>query len=99
MKIDAGSDSIKSLMGSLCSILLTILILTYAYQKMDVLIARKDVDILSTTNDKHWTDDDIFSTKNGLRVAIAFTSYNNEEEWELDPAYASLSFSSYSWGP
>ena len=92
MKLDAGSDSTKSIMGSICSILLFILMTTYSYQKMDVLIARKDVDILSTTNDKHWTDDDIFSAKNGFRVAIAFTSYSNEEEWELDPTYASLSF-------
>ena len=66
---------------------------------MDVLIARKDVDVLSTTNDKHWTDDDKFSAKNGLRVAIAFTTYNNEEKWELDATYASLSFNSYGWGP
>ena len=48
MKLDAGSDSIKSIMGSFCSVLLTILMMTYAYQKGDVLVSRKDVDVLST---------------------------------------------------
>ena len=99
MKLDEGSDSIRSLMGSLCSILLTFLMITYAYQKMDILIARKDVDVLSTINDQHFTDDDIFSAKNGFRVAVAFTTYNNDPLWELDPTYATLRFLSHEWGP
>lgn len=78
MKLDEGSDSIKSLMGSICSILLTVLMVTYGYQKMDVLVSRKDVDVLSTVNDLHFTDDDVFSAKNGFRVAVAFSAYNNE---------------------
>ena len=92
MKLDEGSDSIKSLMGSLCSIMLTILILSYAYQKMDVLIERKDIDVLSTTNEMYFPDDDEFSAKNGLRVAVAFTSFGLAETWELDPTYVSLAF-------
>ena len=99
MKLDEGSDSIKSLMGSLCSILLSFLMITYAYQKMDILIARKDVDVLSTINNQHFTDDDIFAAKNGFRVAIAFTTYNNDQLWELDPTYATLDFMSQIWGP
>ena len=51
MKLEEGSDSIKSIIGSLCSVLITFLMITYAYQKIDVLIAKKDVDVLSTIND------------------------------------------------
>lgn len=51
MKIDGGEVGIKSWMGSLCSIILATVMLAYMYQKMDVLIARKDVDVLSTIND------------------------------------------------
>lgn len=51
MKLDEGKGKIESLLGSLCSVLLTILMITYGYQKMDVLIAKKDVDVLSTVND------------------------------------------------
>ena len=99
MQLDAGTDSIKSLMGSFCSVLLTIIMITYASQKMDVLTTRKDVDVHATIHDNHWTDDKVFSAKNGFRVAIAFTTYSSEEKWELDPTYASLRFNSYSWGP
>ena len=35
-------------MGSFLSILITVITIMYASQKMDVLISKKDVDILST---------------------------------------------------
>ena len=95
MKLDEGSDSIKSLMGSLCSILLTIVLFTYAYQKMDVLIGRKDIDVLQTTNEMYFPDDDEFSATHGFRVAIAFTSGRLKQQWELDPTYASLELKSF----
>lgn len=98
MKLDRGEDSIKSLMGSFCSIILTIIILTYAIQKLDVFLGKKDVDILSTVNDLHFTDDDVFSYENGLNIAVAFTAYDSEEKWILDPTYGELIFSSYEWG-
>ena len=66
---------------------------------MDVFLARKDVDILSAVNDLLFTDDDIFSYKNGLNIAVAFTAYDSEESWILDETYGELVFSSYSWGP
>lgn len=100
MKLDNdGDDTLKSLMGALCSIILTIVVLLYTYQKLDVFLAKKDVDILSTINDLHWTDDDIFSYENGLNIAVAFTAYDSEEKWILDETYGELIFNSYSWGP
>ena len=50
MKIDGGDASLQSYMGSLCSILIMMLILIYSYMKADVLINKKDVDILSVIN-------------------------------------------------
>ena len=100
MKIDNdGVDNLKSLMGAVCSLLLTFLVCIYAYQKMDVFLEKKDVDILSATNDLFYTDEDIFSYKNGLNVAVAFTAYDTEESWILDETYGELIFNSYSWGP
>ena len=66
---------------------------------MDVLIEKKDVDVLSATKDLYYSADDKFTYSNGLNIAVAFTEYNSNEEWELDPAYGSLVFNSYSWGP
>lgn len=59
---------------------------------------KKDVDVLSATKDLYYSEDDKFTYENGLNIAVAFTGYNNKEEWELDPAYGSLVFNSYSWG-
>ena len=50
MKIDEGEDSLRSYMGSICSIIIMVLIVMYSYQKADVLISKKDVDILSVIN-------------------------------------------------
>ena len=30
---------------------------------------------------------------------MAFTAYDSEDEWILDPTYGQLVFNSYSWGP
>ena len=59
---------------------------------MEVLVSRKDVDVLSTVNDLHFTENDVFTAENGFRVAVAFSEYNNEQVWELDPTYATLEF-------
>lgn len=100
MKLDnEGDDSLNSIMGALCSILLTFVVCIYSYQKFDVFLAKKDVDILSAVNDLYFTDEDTFSYKNGLNVAVAFTAYDAEESWILDETYGELIFNSYSWGP
>lgn len=46
-----------------------------------------------------FTDDDIFSYKNGLNVAMAFTAYDTEKSYILDETYGELIFNSYAWGP
>jgi len=75
MKLDQGKDDVKSMVGSLCSIILLIVVAGYVYLKTDVLISKKDVDILSTVNDLHFTPDDVFNYENGLNFAVALTSY------------------------
>ena len=71
MKLDEHLGQIQSYMGSILSILATCVILAYAYRKADVLLARKDVDILSTINDQAFSYNDVFSYKNGLNFAVA----------------------------
>ena len=98
MNLDEGEQDIKSLMGSLCSVILLAITVLYSFQKAEILISKKDVDILSTINDDTYTSEDVFSYKNGFNVAVAFTSFNSEREWELDPTYGSLVFNHFSWG-
>ena len=72
--------------------------LLYAVQKVDVLIAKKDVDILSATKVLAFEASDKFDYSNGLNFAVAFTEYNTNNEWELSPEYGSLVINSFSWG-
>jgi len=60
------------------TLILLALIGVYAWLKIDVLINQRDVNILSTTNQLSYADDDIFSFDNGLNIAVAFTAYDNE---------------------
>jgi hypothetical protein len=60
MKLDEGKTHIQSYCGALLSLLLTFTILVYSYQKADVFIAKKDVDILSTINDGAFDSEFIF---------------------------------------
>ena len=85
-------------MGSLCSVLLLALVALYSYQKADILMNKKDVDILSTTNEDFYSSDDTWSSENGFNIAAAFTAYDSETEWILDPTYGSLVINHFSWG-
>eukprot|EP00354_Favella_ehrenbergii_P012467 CAMPEP_0170453360 /NCGR_PEP_ID=MMETSP0123-20130129/1963_1 /TAXON_ID=182087 /ORGANISM="Favella ehrenbergii, Strain Fehren 1" /LENGTH=142 /DNA_ID=CAMNT_0010715697 /DNA_START=180 /DNA_END=608 /DNA_ORIENTATION=- len=66
---------------------------------MDVLLEKKDIDIVSTINELHYGDDFVFSYDNGFNIALAFTAYDSEREQILDPSYGELVFNSYEWGP
>ena len=69
----------------------------FFYLKLDVLINKKDVNILSTTNRLFYNDEDEFTFANNFNVAVAFTAYDDKEEWILDPTYGTLRFVEYSW--
>ena len=88
----------NSVFGSILSILLFVTVSCYVYLKADVLIKKKDVDVLSTINDQYFTYEDVFSYKNGFNFAVAFTEYNNDEELLLDPSYGEIVFSHLRWG-
>ena len=88
----------NSVFGSILSILLFITMSCYVYLKADVLIAKKDVDVLSTVNDLFFTYEDVISYENGFNFAVAFTAYDNDEEPILDPSYGEIVFNHFKWG-
>ena len=65
---------------------------------MEVLIYKKDVDILSTRIDYHFEETDAFGAEDGFNIAVGFTAYDNEREQILTPEYGKLVFNSVSWG-
>ena len=99
MKLDGSKDSLNSLMGTLCTLVLLVVLAMYTYLKGDTLIKRKDVDILSTVKDMHYSPEDEFSYKNGFNFAVAFTAYDSNPEPILDPTYGEIIFNHYEWGP
>ena len=44
-------------MGAFCSLLLTIVLLAYAMQKIEVMLSKKDIDILTALNDSYFDSD------------------------------------------
>ena len=56
MRLDDGEASISTVTGALCSLLIVILLVLYFYLKLDVLVYRKDVDVLSTLKDYQFDD-------------------------------------------
>ena len=48
-------------MGSFLSIIMSVVVLLYAYLKADVLISRRAVDIMSTVDLNKFTPEDVFS--------------------------------------
>ena len=85
-------------MGSICSVLLFVIMGAYAYQKSDVWMHKKDVDIMTSTQRNFFTSDDEFNFSNGLNFAIGFTAYDNETEDILDSSYGKLIFAKFAWG-
>ena len=98
MKLDGASDDLRSILGALCSLVLFLIVLGFAYLKADVLINKKDVDILSTVNDNFFTPDDVLNYSNGFNIAASFTAFDSETEDILDPTYGEIVFMHYYWG-
>ena len=99
MRLDEGSDTLNSYMGSLWSLILFLLVVMYSYLKADVLINKKDVDVLSTINDRFFTPDDAINlVDDGFNIAAAFSAFNSDPEPTLDPSYGELLFLHYFWG-
>ena len=46
--------------GAFCTLVLTIVLIAYAYLKLVVLIEKKDVDIMRTVNDYYFADYEVF---------------------------------------
>ena len=98
MRHDEGKKDLGSYAGFICTVILTLLIVSYTYQKIDVLENKKDIDILATTTQAHFSSDYIFDKDRGFNIAAAFTAYDSNPEPIDDPRYGELVFNHYYWG-
>ena len=98
MSLDYGRDTLQTYAGLFFSVLLFIFVSFYAAQKVDILINKKDVDVLSVVNKNFYDSKYIFDYSKGFNVAVAFTASDNQSEYILDPTYGRLVFEKVSWG-
>lgn len=98
MRQDNGRAPLGSYAGFFCTAFLGLLLLSYTYQKIDVLKNKKDVDILSTVTHAHFDPDYIFDFQKGFNIAAGFTAYDSNPEPIDDPRYGELVFNHYYWG-
>ena len=98
MKLDKHKQTVNSSIGSFLSFVVYVVVAAYSYQKMDVWLNKKDVDIMSSTQRQAHGTDMIFDASKGLNMALAFAAYDNEEEYILDPSFGEIVFREYKWG-
>ena len=58
-------------MGALCSIILTVILLMYTGYKISVLEGKKSIDIVQAVKENHFDDSHVFSSQQGLNIAVA----------------------------
>ena len=97
MKLDDGQVTLPSIMGTIFTFLTFLCLIGYTVQKFDILISRKDVDIALNIKDHHFGVDNVFTGKQGLNIAIAFSGFDEIRENVLKPEYASLKFEYSEW--
>ena len=57
MKVDGGKvTALPTLAGTFCSVLLIIIVIGYTVMKIDVLLGKKDIDILMAVNESFLDD-------------------------------------------
>ena len=97
-RISRDESKQRTLRGSLCTILLAIVLTIYSYRKVNILINREEEDTTQHVSEYEINERETFSFKNGFNVAVALTSYSSETEMELDPSYGRLRFIKSIWG-
>ena len=98
MQIEKDKSELKTLMGSFFTFLIFVVSAVYSLQKVDVWMAKKDVDIMSSTQAGFFNDSYTFGYEDGLNFAVAFTAYDSETEPILDESYGKIVFRAYEWG-
>ena len=96
MRLDSkGSSSLATGAGAFFSFLLLLMTATYGLNKFEILLRRKDVDILSTIQDSYFDVESTFGAAQGFNFAVGLLGQREP----LDEAIASWDISSFEWAP
>ena len=92
MKLEHGQATLPSIMGTIFSFISFMLVIGYATQKFDILISRKDVDIVLSVRENYFDDNEKFAGRQGFNIAVAFTGFDTIRESVLLPQFANIVF-------
>ena len=99
MKLDKNKNSLQTCMGSLLTMLVYIVVGAYAYQKIDVWVNKKDVEIMSSILMSEFDEEEKFSFDDGFNVALALASYGGDDgKSGFDKSLGEIVFRAYEWG-
>ena len=79
MKLKGGNETVPTGSGLVCSIVMLAMMLMYFYQKVEILINKKDAKIFATEQISDISDTEVFDASMGLKIAVAFIDFLNPE--------------------
>lgn len=97
MKLEQEQAALSSIVGTLFSFLTLCLLIGYTVQKCEILINRKDVDILYAVRRDFFSDEQKFTGRQGFNVAVGLTGFDDVKENILLPEYAEIKFAYAAW--
>ena len=99
MKLDGDVSFVKSYMGALASLLVTLTILGFTYTKLITIANKNDVDIMSALIDGRIDYNTRFDAENdGFFIAAALTEYDTNTEVIEEARYGELVIEHHGWG-
>ena len=99
MKLEHDESAYTSCLGAMCTIVVAIFLFGFSYTKMITLVGRKDVDIIESTQDFYFEDNERFSAADDdFFLAAALTHYDSNRTLTEDPRYGELLIEHYGWG-
>ena len=98
MRLDKGFIQLKSFGGAACSIFLFTLIGLYAFQKFEILVNKRDVNLITVTTSNALNYTDVFDSSMDFNIAAAFSAYDGGTEPIDDPTVGEVVFNHYKWG-
>ena len=72
IKVDQGSETLPSKMGTVCSFTIFIVLIVYAQYKINILLNKQSVDILTTVYEDFFFDkSQAIGMEQGLSIAVS----------------------------
>ena len=98
MKLDKGITGLTTVSGLCLTLLLGLVMVSFALQKSWAMFTKKYIDIKTSSTMNYYDHAHVFDAEQGLEVAIGFTAYDNNREVILDKSIGELAFIAYEWG-